>query len=205
MPAFFACPSVDCRCRLSVDSLSPSLPVLCPLCGEKMALLSAAEADRATLTLDRGDHETPTRSLPSDDPGRATLSLIRDEPAESTRSLPASAAAEAPAPGPDLPATIGRFQVEARLGEGAFGVVYRAYDPQLDRPVALKVAKPGSLDTPAKRERFLREAKAAANLRHPNIVPLYETGAYGSQLYICSALIEGRTLEELIADTEGRE
>lgn len=93
---------------------------------------------------------------------------------------------------------IGRFAINQRLGEGAFGVVYRAYDPQLDREVALKVAKPGTLQSSRHVERFLREAKSAAQLRHPNIVPLYEAGMDGERYYIASALIQGRSLADTI-------
>jgi WD40 repeat protein len=94
----------------------------------------------------------------------------------------------------DLPARIGRFEVRTRLGEGAFGIVYAAYDPQLDRHVALKVAKPGMLGTEAGVKRFLREAKAAANLRHPHIVPIFDAGREGEQYYIASAFIRGKSL-----------
>jgi WD40 repeat protein len=97
---------------------------------------------------------------------------------------------------------VGRFEVRARLGAGAFGGVYRAHDPQLDREVALKVPHPGTLDSPARVQRFLREAKAAANLRHPNIVPLYETGRDGDRYYIASAFIPGTTLAEALAERE---
>ncbi len=98
-----------------------------------------------------------------------------------------------------LPAAIGRFQVRGRLGAGAFGTVYRAYDPQLDREVALKVPRPGALDNPIARERFLREAKAAARLRHPAIVPVYQAGARDAQPYIAAAFVPGRTLAEVLA------
>jgi WD40 repeat protein/tRNA A-37 threonylcarbamoyl transferase component Bud32 len=91
---------------------------------------------------------------------------------------------------------IGRFEVRSELGSGAFGTVYRAYDPQLDREVALKVPRAGTLDSPERVERFLREAKAAAQLRHPHIVPIYDAGQDGSQYYIASAFIPGRTLAE---------
>src|SRR5204862_327074 len=71
-------------------------------------------------------------------------------------------------------ARVGRFEIRRLLGEGAFGAVYEAHDPQLDRAVALKIAKLGRGDASQRIKRFLREAKLAANLRHPNIVPLYE-------------------------------
>jgi hypothetical protein len=93
---------------------------------------------------------------------------------------------------PTLPTSFGRFEVRDFLGEGSFGTVYRAYDPQLDREVALKVAKPGA----APPERFRREAKASANLRHPNIVPLFEAGEINGHLYFASAFIAGMTLED---------
>src|SRR5205823_6251647 len=64
-------------------------------------------------------------------------------------------------PQQSMPQQIGRFQIRERLGSGGFGTVYRAYDPQLDREVALKVPLPGTLDDPARRERFLRGARAA--------------------------------------------
>jgi WD40 repeat protein len=95
-----------------------------------------------------------------------------------------------------MPAQVGRFQVRGRLGCGAFGAVYRAHDPQLDRDVALKVAHAGTLADARATERFLREAKAAARLRHPHIVPVYDAGCEGGQHYIAAAFIEGRTLED---------
>ncbi|MFO0864596.1 MAG: protein kinase [Gemmataceae bacterium] len=90
------------------------------------------------------------------------------------------------------------------LGEGAFGKVYEAYDPNLDRAVALKVAKLDRGDAELRVRRFLREAKAAANLRHPAIVPLYEFGEEGSQFFIASAFIRGRTLQVEIAERQAQ-
>ena len=104
----------------------------------------------------------------------------------------------AAAPSKHYPANLGRFQIRSRLGAGAFGAVYRGYDPTLDREVALKVPHPGSLQTERDRDRFLREPKAAAQLRHPNIVPVYDAGVDGETYYIASAFIEGRTLQEAI-------
>src|SRR5262245_35272329 len=87
---------------------------------------------------------------------------------------------------PSLPDRIGRFRIRARVGEGAFGTVYRAYDPQLDREVALKVPRAGTLSDPRTVARFLDEAKASARLRHPRIVPVYEAGRAGDCYFIAS-------------------
>jgi tetratricopeptide (TPR) repeat protein/tRNA A-37 threonylcarbamoyl transferase component Bud32 len=104
---------------------------------------------------------------------------------------------------PPEPDRIGRFVLKRFLGEGVFGRVYHAHDPQLDREVALKVAKPEHLSSPERRQRFFREARAAANLRHPHIVPLFEMGQDGPHAYLASAFIEGRTLEAALRDAPG--
>ena len=95
---------------------------------------------------------------------------------------------------------IGRFEVRERLGAGAFGAVYRAYDPQLDREVALKVPHSIALDSSKRIERFLREAKAAARLRHPHIVPVFDAGRDGDRYFIASAYIKGRPLADAMPD-----
>jgi len=100
---------------------------------------------------------------------------------------------------PDLPAKIGRFVVKQKLGSGAFGAVYRAVDPHLQREVAVKVPRAHLLDNPRVLERFLREGKAVAQLQHPNIVPVYEAGEDGPLLYIASAFIEGQPLSDLVS------
>jgi hypothetical protein len=113
---------------------------------------------------------------------------------------------EPPVPAPTVPAApadgerVGRFVLRGKLGAGAFGTVYRAYDPQLDREVALKVPNPGVMADAKRAERFLREAKAAANLRHPHIVPVFDAGKDGDTLYIASAFIDGVPLSDDIPD-----
>ncbi|MFO0875855.1 MAG: protein kinase [Gemmataceae bacterium] len=99
---------------------------------------------------------------------------------------------------------LGRFQVKRKLGAGAFGAVFQAYDPQLDRDVALKIPHPAVLEHPRRVERFFREARAAAGLRHPNIVPVYDCGQVGERAFIASAFIQGQALEDAIHD-EGME
>ncbi len=85
---------------------------------------------------------------------------------------------------------LGRFRVLERLGAGGMGVVYAAYDPDLDRGVALKVVR-----VPERgREAALAEAKALARLSHPNIVPVFDVGIEGDHVYIVMELIRGETL-----------
>jgi tetratricopeptide (TPR) repeat protein len=92
--------------------------------------------------------------------------------------------------------TIGRFQVRRELGRGGFGVVFLAFDPRLGRDVALKVPRPDVLTSRELRERFHREARAAAGLDHPNIVPVFEAGEAGPTCYIASAYCPGPTLRD---------
>ena len=93
-----------------------------------------------------------------------------------------------------------RFELERVLGQGAFGTVYLARDPRLDRRVAIKVAKTGVLNSQSDIDRFNREARAAASLRHPNIVPVYEVGQIKGGTYIVYEFIEGRTLKALMKE-----
>jgi serine/threonine protein kinase len=89
--------------------------------------------------------------------------------------------------------TIGRFQLRELVGDGGFGQVFQAYDPRLDRDVALKVLKQAN---PGERvmERFFREARAAARLDHPNIVALYDAGHDAGRCWIAYQFVTGHTL-----------
>ncbi len=96
---------------------------------------------------------------------------------------------------PEAPAKmLGRFRIRRELGRGGCGLVYLAYDPRLGRDVALKVPRADALVSQQLRERFFREARAAAALDHPNIVPVYEAGEIGPVCYITYAYCPGRTL-----------
>jgi Serine/threonine protein kinase len=88
--------------------------------------------------------------------------------------------------------------VEAELGHGGMGVVYRAWHLRLRRRVALKMLLAGADAQPAERERFLREAEAVAGLRHPNIVQVYEAGDVDGQSYFTMELVEGGSLAQQI-------
>jgi serine/threonine protein kinase len=81
-----------------------------------------------------------------------------------------------------------------KLGSGAFGTVYRAYDPRLDREVALKLLRAEALASPKALERFQREARAAARMQHPHIVAVHDFGTHKEQHFLVSAFISGCTL-----------
>ena len=74
----------------------------------------------------------------------------------------------------DSPQTIDRYEIQEKLGQGSFGTVYRAWDPKLEREVALKVPHEHLVSNRDVRERYLREARAVSAIRHPGICPLYE-------------------------------
>lgn len=94
--------------------------------------------------------------------------------------------------------SIGHFQLYEQLGQGHFGSVYRAVDTQLDREVAIKIPRRDQLDS-TEREQFIREARAAAQLRHPHIVGVHEVGSEKGTIYIVSDLVRGVDLAEWLS------
>ncbi|QJW93684.1 serine/threonine-protein kinase [Frigoriglobus tundricola] len=98
---------------------------------------------------------------------------------------------------PDVPMRLGRFEIRQLIGEGAFGRVFLAFDPQLGRQVAIKVPHRDGL-TPAFRDRFLREARATATIHHPNVCPVHDVGTDGDLPYIVMHYVVGGTLAGLI-------
>ena len=106
-------------------------------------------------------------------------------------------AAELPLAGarPALPSHIGRYRIERVLSEGGFGIVYLAYDDQLQRLVAIKVPHPERLERPEDAEAYLTEARTVANLRHPNIVTVHDVGSTEQfPVYVVSMFIDGTNL-----------
>lgn len=152
----------------------------------------------------------PTGETPIPPAGETPAPLMVEMPAPTTDSempVPLTTDSEMPAlPAADQPAAelpfkqLGRFELRRLLGQGAFGMVFLAADPKLGRAVALKVPRAEALLTGGLRERFVREARAAAGLDHPNLVPVYEAGAVGPLCYIASAYCPGVTLAEWIKE-----
>jgi serine/threonine protein kinase len=92
---------------------------------------------------------------------------------------------------------VGRYLILSTLGTGGMGVVFSAYDPQLDRKVALKLLRSGlQLATKDAQKRLRREAQAIAQLSHPNVVGVYDVGTDGGDLYIAMEFVEGETLTQ---------
>ncbi|MCS6865349.1 MAG: WD40 repeat domain-containing serine/threonine-protein kinase [Gemmataceae bacterium] len=140
----------------------------------------------------------PERPITPLTPG-ATHRGSRSEVLPDASAPPASPpplASFSPAPLVGGPHRIGRFELRRQLGKGGCGIVFLAYDPKLQREVALKIPRPEMLMNRDAKRRLLREALAAAEFDHPNLVPVFETGEIGPLCYIATAFCPGQTLAE---------
>jgi serine/threonine-protein kinase len=117
---------------------------------------------------------------------------------ERTRSAVPGAGSSLPAETP----TLSRFEIVQEIGQGATAVVYRARDRRLNRTVAVKVLREGPGVNEVVRERFRREAQAAAGLSHPNVVTVFDAGEEEGRSYLVMELVEGRPLDALLKDPE---
>lgn len=124
------------------------------------------------------------------------LSPSRDLPEELTNFL-------APPEWPDEIGRLGPYRILSVLGHGGMGVVFRTHDPALDRVVALKAMLPSMAAVPTAKERFLREAKAAAALKHPHIVTVFQVGEDRGAPFLAMEFLEGEPLDNRIR-REGR-
>jgi tRNA A-37 threonylcarbamoyl transferase component Bud32 len=97
-------------------------------------------------------------------------------------------------PEPPPPVKLGRFEFAGEIGSGSYGTVFKARDPKLGRDVAIKLLRAGRLAGPDEVDRFLREARGFAQLKHPGIVTLYEIGQEEGRTFLVEELVEGRTL-----------
>ena len=104
-----------------------------------------------------------------------------------------------------LGTVLGRYLVLERLGAGAMGVVYSAFDPELDRKVAIKLLQPDPRGSQASmsrdaRARLVREAQALARLSHPSVVAIHDVGVHGDEVWIAMELVRGRVLRTWLAE-----
>jgi serine/threonine protein kinase len=98
----------------------------------------------------------------------------------------------------EVPKTIGRFEVRDLVGVGGSAVIYSAWDPEHERPVAIKLLRHDRSFRPDSQARFLREAKSIARLDHPNVVRIYEVGTHEGVVFLALEYVEGRTLREWV-------
>jgi tRNA A-37 threonylcarbamoyl transferase component Bud32/HAMP domain-containing protein len=94
---------------------------------------------------------------------------------------------------------VGRYELKAKIGEGAMAEVWRAHDPSIDRVLAIKLLKPEYRRNPEYAARFLREAKAAGALAHPSIVTIYDVGEADGYPYIAMELLDGEPLDQVLS------
>ena len=107
---------------------------------------------------------------------------------------------------PELPATIGRYRVDHQLGRGAMGVVYKGHDPEIDRPVAIKLVRMDLLETGRREDylaRFRREVQAAARCLHPNIVAIYDFGSHEGEPFFVMEFVDAKPLDESLPKDAG--
>ncbi len=134
---------------------------------------------------------------------QARLRYVRLLEAKLDVLLPSSSGPDAgpaaPRPRTAQPPHLSGYEVQGELGRGGMGVVYRAWDQRLHRPVAIKMLLAGDFARPDERERFEREAEAAAGLRHANIVQVYQVGDLEGRPYFTMEFVEGGSLAERLA------
>lgn len=154
------------------------------------------------------EFETEIRDSLASDPGATVLQPPAD-PADTVNgdspdlSAPLETTigyAEPPSSAASQP-RFGRYEILGEIARGGMGVIYKAVDRQLDRLVALKLIKSGELADAEQIQRFQVEAKAAAQLDHPGIVPVYEVGQFGQQHFMAMAFIDGHSLWQEVKES----
>src|SRR5918912_4592277 len=95
---------------------------------------------------------------------------------------------------------LGGYEIQAQIGAGGMAQVYRGFDPNLQRAVAIKVLSPMTASIPEFTDRFRQEARLIASLRHPNIVQVYDFGEQDGLIYMVQELLPGPTLDQRLAE-----
>jgi predicted Ser/Thr protein kinase len=138
---------------------------------------------------------------PPPPPSSESSSSTDFAPEDPTATAATGAASDGPIQTPRGPGTLfGRYVVQEELGKGGMSVVYAAYDPELDRRVALKVVRADRLTT-QHRARLHREAQALARLSHPNVVTVFDAGDVGNETFVAMELISGKSLRHWVETT----
>lgn len=181
---------------------SPRAPVQCASCGQKRIGLFRQSGQPKTGAVRQiaPPPPPPTATSMSSRNDAATATVLIDDLDHVARSDESAATRkiEATKALPTDMGTFGRYEFIRPIGKGAMGTVYLARDIKLDRQVALKVPQFSDEDSEESVERFYREARAMAMLRHPNLCPVFDVDDVDGIHYMTMAFIEGKTLAEML-------
>lgn len=187
------CP--QCEQALEVSEEGAHHEVSCTTCGG--TVIVAITMSDATVVRDRGSTDSDI-SEPVSLAGEGTQVLPVGSTANKSLSDSGLGPLHAERPAPGRP--FGDYQLEEEIARGGMGVVFKATQIALNRPVALKMILASNLAGAAEVHRFRSEAESAAKLEHPGIVPIYEVGEYQGQHFFSMGLVEGGTLSDLVRD-----
>lgn len=168
----------------------------CERCCDIVAQWSAKDPFIANVRLALSGEPSVDRSVSATESSLRLLRSLQQPSVASSSAIEPSELDNADANDAQLPKRIGRFEVGEQIGDGSFGVVWRGFDTLLRRDVAIKIPRLASFATAASRERFHREARAAASLSHVNILPVYESGNDGGLGYIAAEYCPGPDLSQ---------
>jgi serine/threonine protein kinase len=186
----FPCPG--CGVQLKVKDEMGGRMGKCPGCGRAVQVPAAS-------TPSTNDRSNDNARLAGKRPPSEAIALAGVVPATSSEGRPTAAVEFSfltPPQESDEMGRLGPYRILSLLGSGSMGIVFRAEDSRLKRPVALKVMRPNYATKEEYRQRFLREAQATAKLDHPHVVPIYGVDEFGGVPYLAMKLLEGESLEE---------
>lgn len=158
-----------------------------------------------TLRAQLADEPQPVRYEPDQRRAAAAKSALPTVPARRKPEAPQGSTQRLSELNPRPRATLGRYEIQEEIGRGAFGTVYRAFDPQIARQVAIKTLNYRTVragDRAELKERFFREAQAAGRLNHPHIVHIYDVGEEDQLAYIAMDYARGKALSAYTATEE---
>ena len=202
MPFKVRCPNPECRRSTTVEDELRGRRARCKACGTKFLLVPSEEDAPAPQFVAQPPTASAVESTPME-----PLADFHDMPPAPPQEFPAPFSTLFAAPLPDDPSTstqvdaevvANRYRLGEVLGKGNFGLVYKAYDLHLERTVAVKLLHTDVVNSPEAVSRFQREAKAAARLHHPHIVPVFDAGRHGDNYFLVAAYIEGEALDRSI-------
>ena len=206
----FTCAS--CQKKISVKDELAGKKGKCLACGHPMTIPKMAVAGDASQSMPSSSSWRETRTLPPKDRGQANLeSRVQGAGQTNPGYSPKREAASsthvqgldqerydflAPPEQPDEIGRLGPYRVLQVLGAGGMGVVFRAEDPGLQRLVALKAMLPALACSPSAKERFFREARSVAALKHPNVVTIHQVGEDRGSPFLAMEFLQGESLED---------